>query len=494
MESYIKDSQNLIQKANNLILNNENNILYSCDFESLYTNINHDDCLNLICDFLKDKLQSNHIKIEGFYRILKLILDNNYFFFQDRFYRQRCGIAMGSKCGPSIANVFVYIYEKKWLTIYRPLFYVRFIDDIFLILNDEKLIESLKISFGSLKLNVCTDEVVNFLDLNIKRDNMTKTLYFTPYYKPTNTFSYLLTNSNHPNFIFKNIPKSLFIRLRRICSYYSDFLIYANILKKHLIDRGYDMKLIEKTFNMVSRLDRQKLIEYKEKKNLINKNLLLFRFNFDKNIKNFKEIFRESFKEIFGKDEFYKGFDYLLINKMQNNIQSLTIHDFRINFEIKNRYKRCENLKCKTCQFANFSEKICFENGLFLPICEDSDCSAENCIYILKCDLCKSFYIGQTNCFKSRFNNHLSCIKNFKPFSVTYNNPVSNHFNLRGHNYLRNLSFFIIQKDILSLENRLTTESFFINLFKKLGMEILNDFIPKIQTVYDYNPEILIRN
>ena len=47
MESYLKDSQHLLQKAINLNLPyNTNDItLYSCDFESLYTNINLDNVI-----------------------------------------------------------------------------------------------------------------------------------------------------------------------------------------------------------------------------------------------------------------------------------------------------------------------------------------------------------------------------------------------------------------------------------------------------------------
>lgn len=46
---------------------------------------------------------------------------------------------MGSKCGSSIANIVVYIFEKKFLHIYRNsiIFYKRFIDDIFLIIKDD---------------------------------------------------------------------------------------------------------------------------------------------------------------------------------------------------------------------------------------------------------------------------------------------------------------------------------------------------------------------
>lgn len=59
---------------------------------------------------------------------------------------------MGSICGPSIANLFVYIYEKKWLFIYRPLVYLRFIDDLFFIFKRLSDLETLKRAFGSLTL------------------------------------------------------------------------------------------------------------------------------------------------------------------------------------------------------------------------------------------------------------------------------------------------------------------------------------------------------
>ena len=74
---------------------------------------------------------------------------------------------MGSKCGPSISNIYVYLLEKKFLTIHKPLFYVRFIDDIFVITKKEYEIDLLKRNFVPLKLNIDTNETVNYLDLNI---------------------------------------------------------------------------------------------------------------------------------------------------------------------------------------------------------------------------------------------------------------------------------------------------------------------------------------
>jgi hypothetical protein len=62
---------------------------------------------------MTDKLKSKEIKISGFRKILKLILENNYFTFNDKYFKQNLGVAMGCICGPTIANIFVYIYMRK---------------------------------------------------------------------------------------------------------------------------------------------------------------------------------------------------------------------------------------------------------------------------------------------------------------------------------------------------------------------------------------------
>ncbi len=50
------------------------------------------------------------------------------------YFVQILGIAMGSVCGPTIANIFVNFFEKKWFNIQRPLYYKRFIDDLLVLL------------------------------------------------------------------------------------------------------------------------------------------------------------------------------------------------------------------------------------------------------------------------------------------------------------------------------------------------------------------------
>ena len=47
--------------------------------------------------------------------------------------------------------------------------------------------------------------------------------------------------------------------MRRICSFFSDYIYYASILSYRLQKRGYDKVLIDKAFMMVADLDRNKL-------------------------------------------------------------------------------------------------------------------------------------------------------------------------------------------------------------------------------------------
>ena len=118
--SYIQDSQNLLQKCENLLIPDDS-YLFSCDFESLYSNIDLNLALDKLTEFMKDKLCSQEISLIGFHEILKLVFFNNVFIYNTFFYRQILGIAMGSICGPAVANIFVFLYEKKWLYIHQPI-------------------------------------------------------------------------------------------------------------------------------------------------------------------------------------------------------------------------------------------------------------------------------------------------------------------------------------------------------------------------------------
>jgi len=482
-DSFILDSQNLIQKLENIEIPDDC-ILATGDFDSLYSNIVHEDCIFMICDFLKDKLNTKYMNIRAFNSFLKIVLKNNYFKFKDFYFLQIKGIAMGTVCGPSIANIFVYIYESKWLTIHRPLAYYRFIDDVLVLVKNLNIIESLKIAFGSLTLNFETGNVVKFLDLEISIDLLSKRLNFCVYFKPTNTFSYLYIYSNHPNFIFKNIVKSILIRIRRICTKYSDFTFFYSLIYNQLILRGYESKTITKIFTMVSSLDRNKLLEYKVRKKLDFNNNFIYKFNFDNNISNFSSLALNAFDNFKRENTKFNNFKLKIVNKMQFNLSSLLVHNFKFPFRLKNFYKKCENINCKTCLFSNRKNLIYLTENFALPIFDSGSCKSRNCIYIIFCSFCSAFYVGQTMCIKDRIYNHIYNIKNFTPYVSSDFKCVSIHFNLKHHNFRNHFSFFIIKTNMNELEARLNIESFLINLCVKMEVKIINDFIPEIRNFY----------
>ena len=188
INTIIKDSQELLQKSEYHSINTETLFLYSCDFESLYTNIVKEEAVSTITDFIKDSLDYQFITPRAFFTILNLIFDNNVFKYKNFYFIQLNGVAMGCICGPDIANLYVYILEKHWIQIERPLFYYRYIDDIFIASKNQLNIVNFTSNFRNLKLNIIQDNIVNFLDLNISFNSLIGKLVFSLYIKPTNTF------------------------------------------------------------------------------------------------------------------------------------------------------------------------------------------------------------------------------------------------------------------------------------------------------------------
>ena len=452
------------------------------DFESLYTNIMKTTAVNYITDFLTEYFDSNYITPFGFHTILNLIFEKNVFSYKNKkFFKQIKGLAMGCICGPSVASIFVYILESKWLTIHKPLFYCRFIDDINLISFKKINEDDFKAYFLNLKLNIVEAKTINFLDLSISFDQLTKKLNFSLFVKPTNTFCYLQVDSNHPRFIFNNIPKSLFIRVRRICSKYSDYLYFSRKLISQLISRGYSYSKLVSLAITIGKINRDSLLPYKNKLNYINSDKsIFFGTEFNKYFCNLNDEVADSFYTITAKHSLLNGFKLKLYNKMANNICDLFVHN---NNAYKNFYKNtkpCNTYNCKTCKFVNSNYYIYLKNNFLIPIKSNCNCESLNVIYIIRCNLCNHFYVGQTSkSARVRLNQHLNAILKFKPF-VHYTNEVGQHFNLKGHNYLRDFRFYIFTDNIQDTHRRLSIETDLIHIIQMFNPPIMNKMISNI--------------
>ena len=427
---------------------------------------------------------SNFINLTAFSLILSLVLKNNIFKFKNKFFIQISGIVMGTICGPSLANIFVSSLEKHWYSLNNPTLYLRFIDDILLITNSNFNMNNFKNQFDNLKLNVISSTSVNFLDLNISINIITNSLTFKLYTKPTNTFSYLLNSSNHPKSIFQNIPKSLFIRIRRICSFYHDYLFFSRTLISQLIKRGFDYHKINKLANVVGGFKRENLLNYKERDSDELNNNIYFKFFYDNSLPFLNKIIKKSWLEFTNKTNYnlYKTTNLYLTNSLQQNIKKTLLFNSKPPRQKKYTTNLCDNLNCNICKFSLPHHFINLKDNFSIKIKNNSDCNSTMSVYFIICNKCKYFYIGQTGrCVKSRIEEHLRDIKNHKLFQNKVTD-VSLHFNQLHHNSDSDFNFLIYASN-LKEENRKSIESDLINISKNIGAKLMNSHIPSLNLI-----------
>ena len=68
--------------------------------------------------------------------------------FNNKFYKQIDDVAMGSPLGAALANIFICSFENKWLQDcphrLKPVFYRRYVDDIFVLFSSLDQAENFK--------------------------------------------------------------------------------------------------------------------------------------------------------------------------------------------------------------------------------------------------------------------------------------------------------------------------------------------------------------
>ena len=108
----------------------------------------------------------------------------------------------------------------------------------------------------------------------------------------------------------------------------------------------------------------------------------------------------------------------------------------------------------------------------------NSSCSSEFVVYIIKCIVCNTFYIGQTELLSRRLNTHIrNCILNRYTLSSRCSGVVK-HFNTTNQCSMKSFTFSVFRSNIYDRFERLNIETQLIHLFLDLHMNLLNDWIP----------------
>ena len=113
MESYLRDDIHFLNFIPKKV--SEHTQLVSFDIVSLYSNIPHDLGLEAI-SFWLDKfpeLIANRYNKAFITDALKIVLENNIFSFNNNYFKQIKGTAMGTKVAPTYATLVLAFLEEK---------------------------------------------------------------------------------------------------------------------------------------------------------------------------------------------------------------------------------------------------------------------------------------------------------------------------------------------------------------------------------------------
>ena len=148
----------------------------------------------------------------------------------------------------SYSDIAIEQFDKKALEYNPPVIgWKRFRDDIFLVWPHSA--EDLNLFFNYMN-NIdrtkkiqftmeVAEDVLEFLDLKLTFDKEYKRISVDIFAKATNSFTYVLPSTCFPKKSIENAPKSLALRLRRICDSDDKFDERSVQFQKYLVARDY---------------------------------------------------------------------------------------------------------------------------------------------------------------------------------------------------------------------------------------------------------------
>jgi hypothetical protein len=382
----VKNSYDFVDKVKHINVKG-NSRLVSFDISNLYTNVPVIETVDLIkCRLIDNGV--DQVYVNQLVKLLKIVLKQNYFRFNNRFYAQTDGLAMGSPLSAIMSEVFLQHHEKcileKLNKDHEVLMYVRYVDDILIIFSETKNGEAddmMKIFNDHHRNLTFTSELenerkINFLDLTLTRTK--DELEFEIYRKPTQTNTTINSKSVHPTSHKTASFRSMLHRAYKIPLSEMNRRKEINIIKSIARANGYSSTLIDEMGAKI----------LKKMKN-------------QERLRSMTTLSNEQEKE----NSRYAAFHFT-----GNRTQ-----------KIANRFKKYGvSVAFKT---QNTMSKILH------PKIENCDKFDRPGVYKISCNDCNNFYVGQTVNFVKRYKNHVSAWKNKKP----ERSNVAKHLLENGH-------------------------------------------------------------
>ena len=274
------DTNHLLRKideinATNIITSDMEIIHVSWDVVAMFPNIPESLGLSKCREMLDKRQTVKGLPTECVLEALKICLNYNISNFDDEWYRQVRGAAMGPHEACFYCDIAMSYYDEIVNSdvnpCKKPLVWWRYRDDIYdpwphgqtelHIFTDwlNSLDESVQFTMN---YSVCRG--VDVLDNHIyDKDGKTHTSLFS---KPSDTHAYLPPSSCHPYHIVKNNPNQIARRVRKISSEDTTYSTARDKFSTLLAERGYSETSKEEAFRNFDEVDRASLYHPKSEK------------------------------------------------------------------------------------------------------------------------------------------------------------------------------------------------------------------------------------
>ncbi|XP_073404906.1 decapping and exoribonuclease protein isoform X1 [Dendrobates tinctorius] len=435
-KSFILDTGAFLSDIQHLQKVPQEALLVTLDVKDLYTSIPHSDGINSTARLLTSTgmdVDQIHLCID----LLHLVLTSNFFLFQDDFYLQVRGTAMGSNVAPPYANAYMADFEESIIyknDLFRnyAILWKRYIDDVFCIWGGslESLLsffDILNSSWPGIQFTIGHDLWrMNFLDTMVIKDP-NGFLSTDLYIKSTDRNSLLHFESLHPPSTKRAIPKSQYQRVKRIVTNTDTRTLCLDEMTNKFVERGYPPSLLEASRDTPTR----------SHEGMTNRIPFVHTFHpfayiIHKSIRKNWHLLSTAHPDV---REFQKPF-LPCFKRAPNLKDSLvkadigpksTIHKQRFLHKPKMGTFPC--LHCVQCNNVLKGDKFVHpHSGKEFKISNFFTCDSAYVIYLIKCPCCL-LYVGETSQpIRDRISKHKSTIrcKNIL--------PIPHHVITQGHN------------------------------------------------------------
>ena len=257
--SRLKDSASLLNDLQQLPPLPLGTKLATADAVSMYTNMDTQHVISTVNRWLhrhKRALPSD-LHIELITEAISIVMTQNVFQFDDTYWIQTCGAAMGTSVACVLATIYYsYHEETALLPTYGNggplLFYKRFIDDGFIIWKPTvpyAPFDRFKsdLCFGKLTWTAASpSHSVDFLDLTLSISN--GSISSKTYTKEHNLHLYLPPSSAHSPGTLKSLIFGNLQRYWKQNTHTSDYVNMASAFRQHLLARGHHSKDVDSIF------------------------------------------------------------------------------------------------------------------------------------------------------------------------------------------------------------------------------------------------------